>query len=72
MRKELLRLATTAPLHGYIYSGHFAILDLKEKYNKSDYYVVELLEKMLAADEIKELDVNYDKDDQHILSYKFR
>lgn len=72
MRKELIELSKKAPLNGYICSGHFGVINLKEEYNKSDYYVVELLEKMLAEGEIKELDVNYDVDDKHILSYKFK
>jgi len=72
MRKELIRLARIAPLNGYVESGHFGIINLKEEYNKSDYYIVELLEKLLDEGEIRELKVNYDKDDRHILSYKFK
>ena len=72
MRKELIQLANIAPLKGYIESGNFAITDIKEKYNKSDYYLVELLEKLESEGKIRELIVNYDKDDLHILSYKFK
>jgi len=72
MRKELINLARIAPLNGYVLSTNFDIINIKEKYNKSNYYIVELLEKLLAEGEIRELYVNYDKDDKHILSYKFK
>ena len=45
---------------------------LKSFYNKSDYYLVEVLEDMKKCGEISELYVNYDKSDGHILSYKFK
>ena len=72
LQQELISLANTAPLNGYVVSVNFPIIDIKERYDKSDYYLVELLEKLERDGEIRELIVNYDKDDRHILSFKFR
>lgn len=72
MRKELVGLAKLAPLGGFINSGDFKMIDLKERYNKSDYYIVEVLDDLYESGEIRDLDVNYDIIDGHILSYKFR
>jgi len=69
---RLIRLAQSAPLKGYVYSGNYPMIALKEKYNISDYYVVEILERLLESKEIKELKINYDKQDKHILSYHFK
>lgn len=72
IRRELIDLAKIAPLSGYIDSGDFRVIKIKEKYNVSNYYVVEVLENLVKTNEIRELDVNYDTDDRHILSFKFR
>lgn len=72
IRGELKRLAKLAPQKGYIMSGNWDMIQLKNKYNTSDYFVVEVLEDLLLRDEIRELQVNYDRSDKHILSYKFK
>jgi len=72
LRTELTRMAKLAPQKGYIMSGNWDMIQLKNKYNKSDYYIVEVLEDLLLQDEIRELHVNYDRNDKHILSYKFK
>lgn len=72
IRGELKRLAKYAPQKGYIMSGNWDMIQLRNKYNKSDYYIVEVLEDLLLRDEIRELHVNYDRNDKHILSYKFK
>jgi len=72
LRQELIRLSNNAPLTGYVYSGNFAVLNLKEQYNVSDYYIVEILKRLIESGEIRDLDINYDIDDKHLLSYKFR
>ena len=72
IQKDLKNLAKLAPLKDYIYSGNYDILKVKNDYNKSDVYIVEVLEKLLEEKEIRELIVNYDRSDNHILSYKFR
>lgn len=72
LQTELRRLAKLAPQKGYVMSGNWDIIQLKNKYNSSDYFVVETLEDLLLKDEIRELHVNYDRDDKHILSYKFK
>ena len=46
---RLIRLAQSAPLKGYVYSGNYPMIALKEKYNISDYYVVEILERLLES-----------------------
>ena len=72
MERELINLAKIAPLSGYIDSGDFRVINIKEKYNVSNYYLVEVLENLVKTNEIRKLDVNYDTDDRHILSFKFR
>ena len=72
LQQKLIKLSNTAPLSGYVYSGNFAITNIKEQYNVSDYYIVEVLERLRESGKIRELDINYDITDKHILSYKFR
>ena len=72
IKKELISLAKIAPISGYIESGDFRITGLKEKYNVSIYYLVEVLEYLEKKEDIRELKVTYDIDDKHILSFKFR
>lgn len=72
IRKDLVDLAKNAPKNGYVESGNWDILFIKSYYDKSDYYIVEVLEDLKKTGEIKELIVNYDRKNGHILSYKFR
>ena len=72
IERKLIALAGRAPLAGYVQSGHYCMIQLKHEYNISDYYVVEILERLRVSGEIRDLYVNYDTDDRHILSYKFR
>lgn len=72
IRRELVSLAKIAPLSGYIDSGDFRVINIKERYNVSSYYLVEVLENLVNRNEIRDLEVNYDIDDRHILSFKFR
>ena len=69
---KLVSLAKIAPLNGYIGSGDFRVLELKERFDVSNYYVADILEQLENDGEIRELYVNYDVDDRHILSFKFR
>lgn len=72
IRRELVSLAKIAPLNGYIDSGDFRVINIKERYNVSSYYLVEVLENLVNRNEVRDLEVNYDIDDRHILSFKFR
>lgn len=72
MRKMLMDVAKNAPINGYVTSDNYAVMHIKNKYNVSDYYVVEVLEDMVNKKELEDLDVRYDKKDGHILSYKFK
>ena len=72
LQRELIQLAKIAPLDGFIDSGDFRVINLQEKYNVSRYYVVEILQYLEANEEIRKVEVNYDRDDEHILSYRFR
>ena len=71
--KQTLKLFTkNTSVNGYIESGSYDIINFKNEYNISDYYIVEVLRHLIEHDEIKELHVNYDKKDGHILYYKFK
>ena len=72
VRKKLVNFASVAPLNGYIKSGYFCIINLKERYNISDYYIVEILEDLLKKKEINELNVRYDVSTGRISSYEFK
>lgn len=72
LRNDLIDLTKNVSRNGYVESGNWDVLFLKELYNVSDYYIVEVLEDLKKTGEIKELVVNYDRKNGHILSYKFR
>ena len=72
VRNDLVNLARIAPLNGYVKSGYFSVIRIKEKYNISDYYVVEILEDLLKNNEIRDLEVNYDRVTGRISSYGFK
>ncbi len=72
LRNDLAELAKNAPRNGYVESGLWAVLFIKELYEVSDYYIVEVLEDMKNIGEIEDVIVNYDRKNGHILSYKFR
>ena len=69
---ELVNLSKLAPLSGYIDSGDYRVREIMEKYNKSVYYLVEVLEDLLKHEKIRDLVVTYDRVDKHILNFKFK
>ena len=72
LEQGLINISRIAPINGYINSDDFRIIEIKENYNISNYYLVEMLERLESNNLIKELHVNYDNDDMHILSFKFK
>lgn len=71
-KKELIKLSKIAPLTGYIESDDIRVKEIKIQNNMSDYYLTEILTQLLENNDIREFIINYDTDDLHILSYKFR
>lgn len=69
---ELVNLSKLAPLSRYIDSGDYCVREIMEKYNKSVYYLVEVLEDLLKHEKIRDLVVTYDRVDKHILNFKFK
>lgn len=72
LHRELINLSKIAPLSGYIDSSDFRVKELQEKHNVSRCYMVEVLQYLEEKYLIRELYVNYDVTDKHILSYRFK
>lgn len=72
IRDDLMEVVKNAPFNGHVTSDNYAIIRIKERWNKSDYYIVEVLEDMMRKKMIKELDVRYDNRNGHLLSYSFK
>ena len=68
----LMDVAKNAPVNGYVTSDNYAVMHVKNQYNVSDYYVVEVLEDMVNKGELEDVDVKYDTRTGRILAYKFR